>query len=81
MVDWINFSRFPLGSKCNLALIIVKSFVWKELNLYSKLISFFSISSFSRVLLLITLIQQKVLQKKGIYLQPEVRMIGFDYPY
>ncbi|KGF98784.1 UDP-N-acetylenolpyruvoylglucosamine reductase [Prochlorococcus marinus str. MIT 9302] len=29
---------------------------------------------------LITLIQQKVLQKKGIYLQPEVRMIGFDYP-
>ncbi len=30
---------------------------------------------------LITVIQQKVLQKKGIYLQPEVRMIGFDYPY
>ncbi len=30
---------------------------------------------------LITLIQQKVLQKKGIFLQPEVRMIGFDYPY
>jgi len=30
---------------------------------------------------LITIIQQKVLQKKGIYLQPEVRMIGFDYPY
>ena len=29
---------------------------------------------------LITLIQQKVLQKKGILLQPEVRMIGFDYP-
>jgi len=29
---------------------------------------------------LITVIQQKVLQKKGIYLQPEVRMIGFDYP-
>ena len=29
---------------------------------------------------LISLIQQKVLQKKGIYLQPEVRMIGFDYP-
>ncbi|MCR8539308.1 MAG: UDP-N-acetylmuramate dehydrogenase [Prochlorococcus marinus CUG1439] len=29
---------------------------------------------------LITLIQQKVLQNKGIYLQPEVRMIGFDYP-
>ena len=29
---------------------------------------------------LITLIQQKVLQKKGIFLQPEVRMIGFDYP-
>ena len=29
---------------------------------------------------LITIIQQKVLQKKGIYLQPEVRMIGFDYP-
>ena len=29
---------------------------------------------------LITIIQQKVLQKKGIFLQPEVRMIGFDYP-
>jgi len=29
---------------------------------------------------LITVIQQKVLQKKGIYLQPEVRMIDFDYP-
>ena len=29
---------------------------------------------------LITVIQKKVLQKKGIYLQPEVRMIGFDYP-
>ena len=32
------------------------------------------------ILNLITLIQQKVLQKKGILLQPEVRMIGFDYP-
>lgn len=29
---------------------------------------------------LISVIQQKVLQNKGIYLQPEVRMIGFDYP-
>ena len=29
---------------------------------------------------LITVIQQKVLQKKGIFLEPEVRMIGFDYP-
>ena len=29
---------------------------------------------------LITAIQQKVLQKKGIFLEPEVRMIGFDYP-
>jgi len=29
---------------------------------------------------LITVIQQKVQQNKGIYLQPEVRMIGFDYP-
>ena len=29
---------------------------------------------------LITVIQEKVLQKNGIYLQPEVRMIGFDYP-
>ena len=28
---------------------------------------------------LITVIQQKVLQKKGIFLEPEVRMIGFDY--
>jgi len=29
---------------------------------------------------LITVIQQIVLQNKGIYLQPEVRMIGYDYP-
>ena len=29
---------------------------------------------------LITKIQKEVLQKKGILLQPEVRMIGFDYP-
>ncbi len=29
---------------------------------------------------LITVIQEKILQNKGIYLQPEVRMIGFDYP-
>ncbi len=29
---------------------------------------------------LIIAIQQKILQNKGIYLQPEVRMIGFDYP-
>nr|WP_075486769.1 UDP-N-acetylmuramate dehydrogenase [Prochlorococcus marinus] len=29
---------------------------------------------------LITVIQQKVQQNKGIYLQPEVRMLGFDYP-
>ena len=32
------------------------------------------------ILDLITAIQQKVLQMKGIFLQPEVRMIGFDYP-
>ncbi len=32
------------------------------------------------ILDLITVIQQKVLQKKGIFLQPEVSMIGFDYP-
>jgi UDP-N-acetylenolpyruvoylglucosamine reductase len=32
------------------------------------------------ILELITVIQQKVLQKKGIFLQTEVRMIGFDYP-
>ena len=32
------------------------------------------------ILDLITVIQQKVLQKRGIFLQPEVRMIGFDYP-
>ena len=29
---------------------------------------------------LISLIQQKVQQKTGIFLHPEVRMIGFDYP-
>ena len=32
------------------------------------------------ILDLITVIQQKVLQKKGIFLQDEVRMMGFDYP-
>ena len=32
------------------------------------------------ILDLINAIQQEVLQKKGIFLQPEVRMIGFDYP-
>tara|TARA_B100000965_G_scaffold14794_1_gene11181 strand:- start:185 stop:697 length:513 start_codon:yes stop_codon:yes gene_type:complete len=32
------------------------------------------------ILDLITVIQQKVLQKKGILLQTEVIMIGFDYP-
>ena len=32
------------------------------------------------ILDLITVIQQKVLQKKGIFLEPEVRMMGFDYP-
>ena len=29
---------------------------------------------------LITVIQEKVLQKRGVLLQPEVRMMGFDYP-
>ena len=29
---------------------------------------------------LISLIQEEVQQKKGIFLHPEVRMIGFDYP-
>ena len=29
---------------------------------------------------LITIIQQKIIQKNGVFLQPEVRMIGFDYP-
>ena len=32
------------------------------------------------ILNLIKVIQQKVLQKKGIFLEPEVRMMGFDYP-
>ena len=39
-----------------------------------------SSASSKDILDLITVIQQKVLQKKGIFLQPEVRMIGFDYP-
>ena len=29
---------------------------------------------------LITVIQQKVLQNRGIYVKPEVRMVGFEYP-
>ena len=32
------------------------------------------------ILNLINLVQQKVIQKKGIFLHPEVRMIGFEYP-
>tara|TARA_Y100001935_G_C17235496_1_gene472783 strand:+ start:156 stop:1046 length:891 start_codon:yes stop_codon:yes gene_type:complete len=32
------------------------------------------------ILNLINLVQQKVIQKKGILLHPEVRMIGFEYP-
>ena len=39
-----------------------------------------SSASSKDIFALITLIQQKVLQNKGILLQPEVRMIGFDYP-
>jgi len=39
-----------------------------------------SSASSQDILDLISLIQQEVLQKKGILLQPEVRMIGFDYP-
>ena len=39
-----------------------------------------SSASSKDILELISVIQQKVLQKKGIFLQPEVRMIGFDYP-
>ena len=40
----------------------------------------YSFANSQDILDLITLIQQKVLQKKGIHLQTEVRMIGFDYP-
>ena len=32
------------------------------------------------ILNLINIVQQKVIQKKGILLHPEVRMIGFEYP-
>ena len=39
-----------------------------------------SSASSKDILSLIRVIQQEVLQKKGIFLQPEVRMIGFDYP-
>ena len=39
-----------------------------------------SSASSKDILELITVIQQKVLQKRGIFLHPEVRMIGFDYP-
>ncbi len=39
-----------------------------------------SSASSKEIYKLITIIQQKVLQKRGILLQPEVRMVGFDYP-
>ena len=39
-----------------------------------------SLASSKDIFELITVIQQKVQQSKGISLQPEVRMFGFDYP-
>ena len=39
-----------------------------------------SYASSTDIFKLITLIQQKVQQNNGILLEPEVRMIGFDYP-
>ena len=39
-----------------------------------------SSASSKDILELITLIQKKVLQKKRIFLKPEVRLVGFDYP-
>jgi len=49
-------------------------------SMHSNFIINNSSASSKEIYELITVIQQKVLQKKGIYLQPEVRMIGFDYP-
>ncbi|MBO6974782.1 MAG: UDP-N-acetylmuramate dehydrogenase [Prochlorococcus marinus CUG1435] len=49
-------------------------------TMHSNFIINISSASSKDIYELITVIQQKVLQKKGIYLQPEVRMIGFDYP-
>ena len=49
-------------------------------TLHSNFIINSSSASSKDIYELITVIQQKVLQNKGIYLQPEVRMIGFDYP-
>ncbi len=49
-------------------------------NIHSNFIINTSSASSKDIYELITVIQQKVLQKKGIYLQPEVRMVGFDYP-
>ena len=49
-------------------------------TMHSNFIINTSSASLKDIYELITVIQQKVLQNKGIYLQPEVRMIGFDYP-
>ena len=49
-------------------------------NMHANFIINNSSANSKDILDLITVIQQKVLQKKGIFLQPEVRMIGFDYP-
>ncbi len=49
-------------------------------NMHANFIVNNSSANSKDILDLITVIQQKVLQKKGIFLQPEVRMIGFDYP-
>ena len=49
-------------------------------NLHANFIVNHSSATSEDIVHLINLIQQKVLQNKGIFLQPEVRMIGFDYP-
>jgi len=49
-------------------------------SIHSNFITNTSSASSKDIYKLITVIQQKVLQNKGIFLQPEVRMIGFDYP-
>ena len=67
LIDDMGFKGFKIGGA-------------EVSSMHSNFIINTSSASSNDIYELITVIQQKVLQNKGIFLQPEVRMIGFDYP-
>ena len=67
LIDDMNLKGFKIGGA-------------KISTMHSNFIVNNSSASSKDIYELISVIQQKILQKRGIYLQPEVRMIGFDYP-